>query len=463
MGPWSAATETLRRRWLLAGLLLLPSCADDDTNQSSAPQPSQGSTGDDSSDATTDSPTSSPTSTDAEPTTGPLSRCGDGVVDPGEGCDDGDVDNTDLCLASCELAVCGDGFVHADLEQCDDANASDDDSCIAGCYLASCGDGHRYLGVEQCDDGNKLAGDGCDPDCNTEVDAVVCGDGVVEGDEPCGDGNLGNTDSCPDTCVPFRCGDGWQHATLEECDDANPDNTDDCIDKDGQCLLASCGDGFLHSDDEQCDDGNADDTDACVAGCVPATCGDGLVQAGVEVCDDGDNSGKYEGCGPGCAALGPRCGDGIAEAGFETCDDGNAVAGDGCDEKCQLELPPECLGYIELKEEDRAVAFNDGPGKTNKCDNKVGGSWHRFLGPAGLVMPLAAPSNYSCGTDAPGWMQGTYPAEDAGIVARTVCFSWFGDPCSWSVEISVRNCGKYFVFKLPNVPECSLRYCGAPL
>ena len=109
------------------------------------------------------------------------------------------------------------------------------------------------------------------------------------------------------------------------------------------------------------------------------------------------------------------------------------------------------------------MAFNDGPGKVTKCDNKVGGNWHRFLGPAGLVMPLAAPSNYSCGTDAPGWMQGTYPAEDAGIVARTVCFSWFGDPCSWSVEISVRNCGQYFVFKLPNVPECSLRYCGAPL
>jgi len=456
------ATGWMRRSGLLAGLLL-PACTDDG-GQSSASQPFQpGSTTDDaSSGAATDEPTSSPTSS-SEPGSDPFNRCGDGVVDPGEGCDDANVDNTDYCLSTCQLAVCGDSYVQAGVEQCDDGNADDDDSCVAGCYLAACGDGHRYVGVEQCDDGNKLAGDGCDPDCMLEVETVTCGDGVVAGDELCDDGNLDNTDSCLDTCVPYSCGDGWQHAVLEPCDDGNPDNTDACVEKDGQCALASCGDGFVRDGVEKCDDGNADDSDDCVAGCVPATCGDGFVRAGVEVCDDGANLGAYDGCQPGCAALGPRCGDGVTDEGFETCDDGNAVAGDGCDPKCQLELPPECLGYVELKEADRASSFNDGPGKVTKCDSNAGDKWHRFLDPAGPVMPVVAPTVYSCGTDAPGWMQGDYPKEEAGIVARTVCFAWFGDPCFWSVEIAVRNCGAYFVFKLPGVPECALRYCGAPM
>jgi cysteine-rich repeat protein len=459
----SDATRMRRRTWLLA-CALLPACNNDEVEQSSAVQTAPASTGGDESSgtATSEAPTSTTGST-SDPTTGPIDLCGDAVVDPGEGCDDGDVDNTDYCLATCELAICGDSYVLAGIEQCDDGNSSDDDSCIAGCYLATCGDGHRYVGVEQCDDGNKAAGDGCSPDCQTEVDMVVCGDGVVEGDELCDDANLDNTDSCLDTCVPYSCGDGWKHAVLEACDDANNDNTDDCINKDGQCLLATCGDGFVHNGVEQCDDANDVDTDACLTGCIAATCGDGILQEGVEVCDDGLNSGKYGSCVGDCSAAAPSCGDGLFDPDFEQCDDGNKLPGDGCDADCKLELPPECLGYVELKEADRAVAFNDGPGKVTKCDAKVGSLWYRFLDPAGVVLPLVAPSIYSCGTDAPGWMKGTYPLEADGIVPRTVCFAWIGDTCTWSVEISVRNCGQYYVFKLPDVPECALRYCSAPL
>jgi cysteine-rich repeat protein len=455
----SDAMGLRRRSWLLASLLL-PACTNDDGQQESSAWTSTSTGSDDSSGAVT---TGAPTSTTGtDPTTGPVIRCGDGVVDPDEGCDDANVDNTDYCLASCDLATCGDSYVQAGIEQCDDGNSSDDDSCIAGCYLASCGDGHRYLGVEQCDDGNHDPGDGCDPDCNPEVEMIVCGDGVVEGDELCDDGNLDSTDSCLATCVPYSCGDGWQHAVLEACDDGNPDNTDDCVDKDDQCVLASCGDGFVHKDVEQCDDGNADDTDACLGKCFTAICGDGFLHAGVEVCDDGLNSGAYGSCLADCSAPAAFCGDAQVDDGFETCDDGNLMPGDGCDASCKLELPPECLGYGELKEMDRPIGFNDGPGKVTKCD-KTGGLWYRFLDPAGVVMPLVAPSIYSCGTDAPGWMKGTYPIESDGIVARTVCFAWLGDPCTWSVDISVRNCGKYFVFKLPDAPDCALRYCGAPM
>jgi hypothetical protein len=57
-------------------------------------------------------------------------------------------------------------------------------------------------------------------------------------------------------------------------------------------------------------------------------------------------------------------------------------------------------------------------------------------------------------------MMGTYPNPEDGIVARTVCFAWQGDPCAWTNDIQVLNCGAYFVFKLPTPPECALRYCA---
>ena len=438
----------------------LPGCTNDD-GDTSAPATTPALT---SSESDTDgtSGASEPTTDASEPTTGDLQpSCGNGEKDPGEACDDGNVDNTDFCLEGCVLAFCGDAFVQAGLEQCDDGNTANEDSCVTGCYLATCGDGHTYAGVEDCDDGNKQSGDGCDADCKMESD--LCGNSVVEGQEACDDGNADNTDICLDNCKTNVCGDGWQHAVFEECDDGNPDDSDDCVNKDGKCLLASCGDGFLFDGEEDCDDGNLDDSDDCPGTCQPASCGDGFLYAGVELCDDGENVGAYDGCNAGCLELGPRCGDGNLDGDVETCDDGNLDLGDGCDAACKIELPTECLGYIELKEADRASSFNDGQGKVNKCDKTTDDKWHRFLPPAGLVMPLKAPTQYSCGTEAPGWMVGEYPVFDDGVVPRQVCFAWFGEPCFWSTDIHVRNCGEYFVFQLPNPPECSLRYCASPL
>ncbi|MBL9106072.1 MAG: hypothetical protein JNL82_34440 [Myxococcales bacterium] len=409
-----------------------------------------------------------PTTGEPDPgttTTGaPQSLCGDGVRDPGEACDDGNVDNTDNCLEDCTLAVCGDGFVQAGLEQCDDANGADDDSCVPGCYAATCGDGYLYVGEEQCDDGNKVDDDECTNSCTVGAPPQpVCGNGELEPGEQCDDGNTDSDDNCVEGCVPWSCGDGWVHGVFETCDDANLDNHDDCVDVGGACLTATCGDGYLHDGVEQCDDGNPSNSDDCLADCTPAFCGDGFLHAGEEVCDFTKNDGDYGGCNPDCQALGPSCGDGNVDAGHETCDDGNTMAGDGCDEACQSELPPECLDAIPLMEMERAVAFNDGPGKITKCDTKTDNKWHRFLLPAGTVMPMAPPTQYSCGTDSPGWMMGTLPLPDEGAVARTACFVWEGDPCTWSTEIEVLNCGgEYYVYRLASPPEVCLRYCAAP-
>jgi cysteine-rich repeat protein len=374
--------------------------------------------------AAVDTTTTDP-STTAEPeptTTAPAGLCGNGVLDPGEACDDGNLDNSDACLNDCTQAVCGDGFVQLGVEECDDGNQQDDDGCTNACVVG---------------------------------EVQLCGNGVLDPGEECDDGNTFDDDNCLSTCVPYSCGDGVTHAVFEECDDGNDDDGDACV----GCLHATCGDGYLHVGVEACDDGNLDNTDDCLVTCAAASCGDAFVHKTDEACDDGVNDGSYGGCEPGCLALAPRCGDGELQPEFETCDDGNTIAGDGCDDLCQQELPPECLGYVELAEADRSVTFNDGPGKVTKCDKQLGDHWYRFVTPAGVMLPSNAPKPFACGTDAPGWMLGVHPTEEEGVVERQVCFAWDTD-CDWQTTIQVRNCGAYFVYKLANPPEECLRYCG---
>ena len=47
------------------------------------------------------------------------------------------------------------------------------------------------------------------------------------------------------------------------------------------------------------------------------------------MCDDTVNDGAYDGCNPGCAALGPHCGD-AAVQGPERCDGGTGYANIAC-------------------------------------------------------------------------------------------------------------------------------------
>jgi cysteine-rich repeat protein len=59
------------------------------------------------------------------------------------------------------------------------------------------------------------------------------------------------------------CGDGVLDVN-EECDDGNDVNNDDCLDT---CAAASCGDGFIRASNENCDDGNAVPSDGCGTMC----------------------------------------------------------------------------------------------------------------------------------------------------------------------------------------------------
>ncbi|QDG49477.1 DUF4215 domain-containing protein [Persicimonas caeni] len=264
---------------------------------------------------------------------GPGPSCGDGTVNGNEACDDGNLSNTDDCLNTCEAPTCGDGYVHAEVEECDDANNDNTDACVEGCVAAVCGDSYVHQGVEGCDDGNDDNTDGCTDGCTL----VSCGDGQVQPGEECDDGNSSNLDNCLNTCVRSSCGDGHQQPG-EACDDGNDADNDACL---STCRNAACGDGIVHDGVEECDDGNGSNTDSCLVTCEAATCGDGYLEADVEECDDG-NTDNGDGCSSACvveagddvgtggdAGTGADAGTG-GDAGIDS-DAGGADAGTGGD------------------------------------------------------------------------------------------------------------------------------------
>ncbi|MBU1220174.1 DUF4215 domain-containing protein [Myxococcota bacterium] len=219
-----------------------------------------------------------------------------------------------------------------------------------------CGNG-VIEGDEVCDDGDTNSGDGCASDClQVEQDwacpvpgedcvkIVVCGNGRIEGNETCDDRNTTHGDGCSDSCqvelgwvcpiagaacIAERCGDGFK-AGFEACDDGNNQNGDGCTDA---CRLEE---GYN-----------------CVGTwCYETVCGDGNVE-GTEECEDG-NLDVGDGCAPNCkrepSCSGGTClavcGDGVVWA-PEQCDDGNTLSGDGCSANCTIETGWACVEVQE--------------------------------------------------------------------------------------------------------------------
>ena len=131
-----------------------------------------------------------------------------------------------ICVGgACVAGRCGDGVVDARSEQCDDANATAFDGCEPTCMFtcsadASCDDLIACNGSETCDtvsthrcvggspllDGAEctLAAGGTGSCRDGTCVIPGCGNGVVEGDEHCDDGNTTARDGCETDCR-FTC------------------------------------------------------------------------------------------------------------------------------------------------------------------------------------------------------------------------------------------------------------------
>lgn len=95
-----------------------------------------------------------------------------------------------------QAVILGGGFLSSEI--CDDLLDNDEDGLVdkadPDCFI--CGDGILDPD-EQCDDGNLSGGDGCDGSCQLENS---CGNGVVDPGEECDDGNLSGGDGCDSVC-----------------------------------------------------------------------------------------------------------------------------------------------------------------------------------------------------------------------------------------------------------------------
>ena len=116
----------------------------------------------------------------------------------------------------------------------------------------------------------------------------------------------------------------------------------------------------------------------------------------------------------------------------------------------------ECQSYKKLSSASRKVTHGSSP---RLCDITLTPGWFRFQGDAGTKMPTWCVPTHRCGTDIPGWLNGTHPGEDEGIVARQVHFHWGSNCHYWSVDIQVKNCSGYYVYYLRET-KCNYRYCG---
>ncbi len=201
-------------------------------------------------------------------------------------------------------------------------------------------------------DSEQGSGSGLDiGDTDTDTETTTgevpdnCGDGVLDKDEACDDGNRSDHDGCQGNCL--RVDPGYVCKPNEDGNDGQ-----ECI------PIARCGDGLV-SFPEQCDDENRKDGDGCdqrcrlelgyqcsgePSSCSATECGDGKVQ-GTEMCEPSVDKGCTSQCvlAPDCSGDGPctsACGDGFVLD--EECDDGNTLSGDGCDENCKIETGYTC-------------------------------------------------------------------------------------------------------------------------
>ncbi|WAQ95343.1 OIT3-like protein, partial [Mya arenaria] len=79
---------------------------------------------------------------------------------------------------------------------------------------------------------------------------------------------------------------------------------------------------------------------------------------------------------------------------------------------------------------------------------------------AGLDPILTSPPDQlcACGTSLPIWMNGSLPQPSDGIVSREACQKYAGS-CDLRLHIEVKNCGDFYVYKLPPTKEDNTAYC----
>lgn len=133
--------------------------------------------------------------------------------------------------------------------------------------------------------------------------------------------------------------------------------------------------------------------------------------------------------------------------------------------------PGPCVDieYLILDDPNRNINSGDGSTNYDSCDNLYndgpnydwrGHSWYRMQMPAGTKIPDFPIEPHHCGTNSPGWLNGTHPLFEGDLINATVCFNYSDNLCLWSSPIQIKHCGNFFLYNLEETPVCDLRYCS---
>ena len=124
---------------------------------------------------------------------------------------------------------------------------------------------------------------------------------------------------------------------------------------------------------------------------------------------------------------------------------------------CLYFLADVCKDYQPLKDGTRKYDYTTA---NSKCDDILHG-WYRFQEPGGTKMVTKCPvSTNKCGAHYPAWLKEDHPTVAEGTVTRKVCILRNANCCYDSVNIQVKNCSSYYIYKLLDPGSCNTRYCS---
>lgn len=319
-----------------------------------------------------------------------------------------------LLLAGIALGACGDNF-----------KPKFDNNTTGDAPVVICGNG-LVEGNEQCDDDDELADAVCTADCR-----FTCGNGVVDTEfgEACDIGIESGAGACPTTCddgmactadvlAGTECGAQCMNEPITAAangDGCCPTGATSLTDDD---CAPVCGNGVVESG-EICDTAIAtgagacpsacDDTQACttdtltMAGTCQAACTNTPITAPANndgCCPSGANTGNDNDCLPGC-------GNGVVDSG-ETCDTAITTGAGKCPTSCDDSVA--CTSNV-LSNPGTCMAACSFP-PINTCSNNDG------CCPTGCNANNDNSCQPKCGN---GVKEGTEQCDDGNLVDNDSC------------------------------------------
>jgi cysteine-rich repeat protein len=328
--------------------------------------------------------------------------CGDGVLRAGEECDDGNIRDGDGCSNTCQPNVCGNGVIEPG-ETCDDGNATGGDGCTQYCQNTNCSLSGTWYGGFRFSEYVSIREDAQGGLSGTDIsNNPVPFTGTRIGETLSITFALsppftvpGNVVSCDLLSLTFfglqrvsdvYCGDGVVQPD-ERCDDGNFVHTDDCS---VACQLTHCGNGALDAF-EGCDDGDVVAGDGCSARCAAEH---PLTGARLLLRDRPDTRKRKLVVDSRDASLGLGQGNGGADDPVLHGASLRVVTADGCAGPCtaDYDLPAAHWSYVGAPTDGRGYAYRDRDGGAIKRVNLRAGRRLKLLGSGPLLTQALAAS-----------------------------------------------------------------------